>query len=141
MILHAWATAWHIPPEALTDLVTRLTVACDPGCHAPPETEAGVQARARLAAQQSGGILWRNNSGAVVDSTRRMVRFGLCNDSAKINAVLKSSDLIGIGPGGRFVARECKRPGWKYAGTERELAQLAFLTLVESLGGDGRFVS
>ena len=67
-----------------------------------------------------------------------------------MNESLKSSDLIGIRPVlidptyvgrtlGQFVAIECKRPGWVFGNTKREQAQHNFLSLIESLGGHGRF--
>jgi hypothetical protein len=76
----------------------------------------------------------------------------LCNDSAQINAVVKSADLIGIRPRviqpgdigytvGQFVSLECKHSGWKWAGNERELAQQRWALLVSSLGGEARFIS
>lgn len=46
-----------------------------------------------------GIYAWRNNSGALLDCRRRIVRFGLKG----------SSDIIGICPDGRFLAIECKR--------------------------------
>jgi len=73
-----------------------------------------------------------------------MVRYGLGNDSAQVNAKLKSSDLIGITPVGGvgvFTSYEIKKPGWRYAGTPREVAQLRWLELVVSLGGIGKFIS
>ena len=73
-----------------------------------------------------------------------MVRYGLGNDSAQVNAVLKSSDLIGITPVGGvgiFTSYEIKKPGWRYTGTPREVAQLRWLELVVSLGGIGKFIS
>lgn len=69
-----------------------------------------------------------------------------------MNRLVKSSDLIGIMPRivepvdvgrtvGIFTAVECKAPGWRYSHTEREQAQLAFLLLVNQLGGDGRIAT
>jgi hypothetical protein len=69
------------------------------------------------------------------------VRYGLANESAKINKIVKSSDLIGISSQGQFLAIECKRPGWKYTGNEHEAAQLAFITFIHSMGGDAKFVT
>lgn len=83
------------------------------------------------------GLLWRNNVG-VAPAVRggRPVRYGLANDSERLNRVLKSSDRIGIEAGtGRFVAIETKRPGWRYTGTEHEAAQLAFIQAVQRNGG------
>lgn len=102
-------------------------------------SEAAVQAALQIEAARRGLTLWRNNSGACVAQDGRQVRYGLGNTSSKINAVFKSSDLIGIGPGGLFMAVECKEPGWRYRGTEREVAQLAFLDVVRAAGGIGLF--
>jgi hypothetical protein len=105
------------------------------------QTETDVQNLCRLAAQQVRAVLWRNNVGAILDSRGIPVRFGLANDSAKMNEVLKSSDLIGIGPGGRFLAVECKEPGWQWRSTEHERAQLAYLHEVRKYGGLAGFAS
>lgn len=140
-----WAARWGIPYYALVDLAATL---CPPGT-APAATgsEAAVQQTIRLEASQAGCRLWRNNVGAVDG-----LRYGLANDSPAMNARLKSSDLIGIRPVvitpamvgrtiGQFMAREVKRPGWVFRGDARERAQLAFLTLVWSMGGDACFAN
>lgn len=113
--------------------------------------EASVQSDARLLASQKGWRLFRNNKGVLPNpKTGVPVRFGLCNDNKKIGAKLASSDLIGIRPVlitqemvgttiGQFVAREIKKPQWRYTGTEHEQAQLRFGTLIIGLGGDFKF--
>lgn len=150
-MLTTWAIRWGIPPQAVDELRYLM------GCGAPHPTgklsaeasETAVQTARRLAAAQAGGRLFRNNQGAFKDDRGVMVRFGLGNDSTQTNRVFKSSDLIGIMPvvcdcgrrWGVFWAEECKRPGWHYTGTEREVAQKAFLDMVVAMGGIGRFVS
>lgn len=117
--------------------------------------EDAVQNKLRLQmALFHGGSLWRNNSGALPDKTGRIVRFGLGNDSAKLNAVWKSSDLIGILPVtvtpemvglrlGIFVAVDAKSPdAWKGGPrTAHELAQENFFINVRQLGGIGGFAT
>jgi hypothetical protein len=104
------------------------------------QTETDVQNLCRLRAQELGAVLWRNNVGAIKDARGIPVRFGLANDSAKVNEVLKSSDLIGIHMG-RFLAVECKEPGWVWRATEHEVAQLNFLVEVRRRGGLSGFAS
>ena len=147
MTLEEWARRWNLPATALSELY---------GLYNPTPTEAGgsetaAQSRIRVAASRAGIMLWRNNSGAVqedMDRGGRLVRYGLANDSERINKVLKSSDLIGITPVtwqgrkfGLFTAIECKRPGWRGPENDRDRAQAAFLTLVTSLGGVARFAT
>jgi len=115
--------------------------------------EAVVQQQVRLAMARMGAQLWRNNCGACVDDTGRLVRYGLCNDSAQMNAVIKSSDLIGgtpvlIGPEhvGKYVAVltaiECKKSGWHLTpGDKRGQAQQRFIDIVRGIGGIGGFAS
>ena len=117
-----------------------------------PQSEAAVQALVRLEASAMGIALWRNNVGVLKDERGVPVRYGLANDSSQVNANFKSADLIGIRPVfitpahvglvlGQFVSREVKAPGWRYTGTEREAAQLAWLELVRRYGGDAAFAT
>ena len=143
-----WQRKHGITAEALADLVTMV------GLDAPRSTkgtpEARVQDEARLLASKMGWRLFRNNVGVLKDERGVPVRYGIANDSPAMNKRIKSSDLIGIRPVvitpdmvgstiGQFVAREVKKVGWKYKGTEHEEAQLAFGTLIIGLGGDFKF--
>jgi len=101
-------------------------------------TENTVQDGSRLRIQDVGGVLWRNNSGAMKTSDGRFLRWGLGNDSVKVNARRKSSDLIGVTPMlilphhvgrtvGVFTAIENKSSGWVYNPyDEHQKAQYAF---------------
>jgi hypothetical protein len=149
MIIQDWARRWGIPDYALLDLMNTIAAVGHPegvGGEAVAQTEVRVEAATR------GARLFRNNSGVAFDESGRPVRFGLGNDSKQVNAVMKSSDLIGIWPHtvtpgdvgrqlGVFTAIEMKRPGWKYRGTQREVAQSNFLALVTALGGIGKFIT
>lgn len=106
----------------------------------------------RLEAPRLGIWLGRNNVGALLDKRGVPVRFGLANDSAQMNSVMKSGDLIGIRPVvitanmvgctiGQFVSRECKRPGWKFTGNAHEQAQANWAALVIKYGGDAKFAT
>lgn len=152
-ILYQWAIDYRVPLDAIKDLQRRM------GLEAPAEmprdmpvgaSEAWAQSAVRLEASKLGWRLWRNNVGAFQDSTGRWVRYGLANDSAQLNAKIKSGDLIGIKPVlvtpqlvgqtlGVFVSREIKAPGWRYTDTDREQAQARWISIVTSLGGDAAF--
>lgn len=136
----AWALRHGISMEAMQELRTLMGFNAGYSITASnAETEAGAMGRLRLACAEAGMLVWRNNVGAMEDKFGRVVRFGLANDSAALNKSIKSCDLIGIKPGGQFFAREVKVPGWEYSGTDREKAQLKFIELVLSLGGDAAF--
>ena len=151
MNISTWCLKWAIPYSALIDLQQTLGVLdADPGV--PGRSEAAVQADVRVEASQKGYRLFRNNVGALLDSRGVPVRYGLANDTAKMNQRIKSGDLIGIRPIligsehvgqtiGQFVSLECKEEGWHYTGTPREEAQAAWAALIMSLGGDARFVN
>lgn len=118
--------------------------------------ERDVQKKVRLLIAKSGGMSWRNNVGATparcphCDGKLRHIRYGLANDSHKLNAVFKSSDLIAAVPFkiqqkhvGRIIAQfaaiEIKKEGWVYSGTSSEKAQLNWLKLIARLGGLATF--
>ncbi len=161
MTLIEWASKWGVPPEALAELRAIM------GTHAQGMisnlkkgmSEAAVQQRVRLSAAQQGLLLWRNNVGAYDPKNPPSpgTRWGLANDTKKLNSQVKSSDLIGIKPiviqpehvgtiVGQFIARECKKSGWAYGkgGKDqqaRELAQNNFIELVTAAGGDAKFIT
>lgn len=143
-----WQRKHGITTEALADLV--IMVGLDVPRSTKDTPEARVQDEARLLASKMGWRLFRNNVGVLKDERGVPVRYGICNDSPAMNKRIKSSDLIGIRPVvitpdmvgttiGQFVAREVKKAGWKYKGTEHEQAQFAFGTLIIGLGGDFKF--
>lgn len=115
-------------------------------------SEAAVQANVRLRAATMDGHLWRNQNGAARTDTGSYVRFGLANDSPKLNAVLKSHDLVGwrrrlitpemIGQTiGQFWSVEVKPPGWRPTSDKRHAAQSRWAALVERNGGLSQFVT
>ena len=149
--LFTWSHRHKVSTEALMELMdmldpTRMTAATQ----ATHTTEQAVQSAIRLKASANGVTLWRNNSGVLPDKTGVPVRFGLANDSARVNKQFKSSDLIGIWPRlveekdvgkviGQFTAIECKAPGWKGIKGDREEAQGRFLGHVRAAGGLAMF--
>lgn len=164
MTLDEWAARWAIPPQALAELAVLDWMHDDTTPPAANKSEANVQARVRLEAARKGIHLWRNNSGAgsVVNPkqlcprckplARTFIRWGLGNDSPRVNEVVKSADLIGwrrrlitfddVGKTiAQFVSRECKREGWRYSGTPEETAQNRWHALVLRDGGDSAIVN
>lgn len=148
IFLHEWATRNGISAKAMQEL-SALLFQADLEYPKAPEgaKENFVQNQIRMMAPQRGYRLWRNNVGALKDERGVPVRYGLGNDSAAMNKVMKSADLIG----GRslvitpelvgqtvlqFASIECKRPGWVFnEHNEHELAQRRWMNLVIQAGG------
>lgn len=150
MILDDWAAVWNIPITALADMREQLGTALNIPGATDGRSETAVQTAIRLEASRRGCLLFRNNVGAATTDNGSFIRFGLANDSAQLNARIKSADLIGIRPViiqpyhvgrtlGVFLSREIKAAGWKFTGTDRERAQLRWAELILSMGGDAAF--
>jgi hypothetical protein len=93
--------------------------------------EAKVQNDIRLALGAGGARLWRNNTGALKDSTGRLVRYGLCpgsSDLIGLRQVTITPDMVGQQLA-VFVAIEVKHQG------RLTPQQQAFLTMVQQAGG------
>lgn len=151
--IQTWLQAYVHPSlhaQALADLAA-LYASDTPA--AGTGSESTVQAATVRLSGQHRQRLWRNNSGAAVDDQGRQIRYGLGNTSKRINAVMKSSDYIGITTItiqphhvgqrlGVFTALEFKKPGWTLtAGDKRGQAQSAFGQIVIGAGGIFSFIS
>jgi len=96
--IETWGKRWNIPVQAINELKMSLGVFPEPPPGNRGESETMVQSRVRLEASQKGLRLWRNNVGACYDADGNFIRYGLCNDSKKMNDAFKSADLVGIRP-------------------------------------------
>lgn len=121
--------------------------------------EARATQEVRLAASSLGFRLFRNNNGACVDETGRLIRYGLGNESTRINKEFKFGDYIGIFPltitpdmvgktVGVFVNAEVKPAGHLESTLRkaekhgsREWAQQKANNLVKQFGGIAGFVT
>ena len=148
--INQWAAKHGVSAEAVADLHAVLMSAVPQPVSDATGSEAAAQQRIRLEAPHHGVRLWRNNVGACMDDRGNHIRYGLANESTAMNKVVKSHDLIGITPMtvkpehvggilGIFTSIECKRPGWQYKGTAREVGQLNWAQIVIGLGGFAQF--
>ena len=150
-----WAARHGVSYEALGELLNVLGVVNLPCATTEPDTdksEAWVQSMVKLNAAKGHTLtLWRNNVGALQDKRGVPVRYGLMNDSKRMNEKFKSGDLIGIRRVlitqamvgqviGQFVSIEVKEPGWVYTGEGRETAQLNWANAVNARGGFAIFL-
>ena len=116
--------------------------------------ESTVSQEIQIAARHDNCTLMRNNSGACIDDTGRLVRYGLGNISKKQTEKIKSSDLIGITKivitpemvgqtVGVFTAIEVKKECWKIDKKldKRESAQNNFINWVKLQGGFAGFAN
>jgi len=145
-------------PQAAADLVRVLHGVAQPVTSPVGETEAWAQQQARFSAARQGALAWRNNVGATPTKCpscgikQQPIRYGLANDSMKLNAEIKSGDLIlaiprAITPAmvgttiAQFGSIESKRPGWRYTGRGQESGQAAWAALIQSVGGYAAFAT
>jgi hypothetical protein len=153
MLLTEWVKKWNISDDAIADLRIQFGVDRDhPAPHwADNKSEAAIMNIIKLEATNKGCRLWRNNVGAFATDTG-FVRYGLANESTAVNRVVKSADLIGIRPViittahightiGQFLSREVKRNTWAFHDSPEERAQLKWIELVVSMGGDAAFAT
>lgn len=116
--------------------------------------ENPVAQRVQIEAARLGVLTMRNNVGVAVAADGRHIRYGLMNESAKLNASVKSSDYIGITPVqayvegigwtvlGVFTAIETKASNWKFSpADERAVAQQKFHDIVRNHGGFAGFAT
>ena len=89
-------------PQAAAELTAILTAQVQPTVDpsAVGKSEAWAQQQDRFKIARAGALAFRNNNGATPAKCEKCgrrttpVRYGLANDSAKLNEQLKSSDLI-----------------------------------------------
>lgn len=128
--------------------------------------ESAVESHVILDAASLNNELWRNNvgvawygntthlnDGSLLIQNPRPVRYGLCNESKKMNQNVKSSDYIGITPTlvtpamvgsvlGVFTAVETKASDWTLNTNDKHcLAQKNFHDIVLKAGGYAGFAT
>lgn len=142
----AWAARQGVSVPAIAELLQILAMPPALALDPTARSEKAIQIAIRLRAPQWGGMLWRNNNGSFIDERGVLVRFGLANDSAKLNKKVKSVDLIGFMPRliegimlPVFTAIEVKAGGWTWKGDARETAQQRYVNIVKSAGGIAGF--
>ena len=86
------------------------------------KTEANIQKEIMLALSQAGCTIFRNNTGAYKTEQGGFVKYGVGGKGG--------SDLIGVAPGGRFLAVEVKTA--KGRATQD---QLNFINVIKSKNG------
>lgn len=148
MNIYDWAKRHNISSAAFQEL---MMIAGAVATSSSELSESAIQTNIRLEASRKGVRLWRNNVGVMHDADAGIyVRYGLANESKQMNQVIKSGDLIGIRPVtitqqhvgqviGQFVSREVKHGKWRYTGTDREVAQLNWINIINTMGGDAQF--
>jgi len=157
MLIRTWGARHGVPMVAILELEQLLgegaRLALVEQGEDAPGSESRQQSLIRLEAASKDVMLFRNNVGAFQTDTGQWVRYGLANESAKQNKLIKSADLIGwrsfiIRPQhvglkcAQFVSREVKKLSWNYDPNDPHTrAQTVWRDLVNSYGGDAAFAN
>lgn len=148
----AWAKKHNVSKEALEDLYQMLVPPVNVSSN-DPRSESHVDSLVMLEASQKDVVLFRNNVGACKDERGRLIRYGLANESKKMNEKIKSSDRIGwrrvlitqdmVGHTiGQFVMREIKKSAWTGKTlSKHEQAQADFMLMGLLAGCDASFAN
>lgn len=156
--LVAWAMKHRISADAVHELkhILDRPMETNPLTGDPRSEFHNQQLIRTMASARENTYLWRNNVGAYKTDKGTQLRYGLCNESAKVNRMYKSSDLIGITPVliteelvgtrvGVFTAIEVKKSVWQPGASsearKHERAQLRFINAVRNAGGIGLFMN
>lgn len=154
-ILSDWASRHSVGPIAMAELFGLMGYTPETPVELDGKNEAYVQSAVRLAAPTAAMTLFRNNVGALKDERGVPIRFGLANDTAALNKVLKTGDLVGYQSGwfrdyetcdpvkvGVFAMAECKKAGWSFRPNDaHEVAQLRAINMVLAAGGVAGFTT
>jgi hypothetical protein len=147
----SWQKKHNISYAALVDLWELQepfrSLSSEVGSNETPQQKAII-----LAGGKHGCLLMRNNVGVAFKENGAPVRFGLGNESKRINDKVTSSDLIGsttvlVTPEmvgsyvGVFTAIEVKKQGWSFKGTPREIRQKNFHDIVKARFGIAQFAT
>lgn len=153
--LSDWANDWCVSDDALSALYQIMGFKPDTPVELDGKNEAYVQSAVRLAAPMHGYLLGRNNNGALPDERGVPIRFGWLNDTAALNKVMKTGDLLGCQSGwfrdyqtlepvkvAVFAMAECKKAGWQFnPKNAHEVAQLRAINMVQAAGGIATFTT
>lgn len=153
-ILNDWANRHAVTPAAMAELYLLMGFTPEVPELCQGKDESYVQSFLRLAGPPLGFNLARNNRGALPNERGVPIRFGLWNDTAALDKVCKSGDLVGYQSGwfrdyetaepvkvAVFTMVECKHAGWPgfNPNDKREAAQQRCLSMVLSAGGIAAF--
>lgn len=153
-----WAEKWPQAAAELREMQGALPWATNTDNEG--KSENWGQQQVRMKVFSAGSKAWRNNVGATpakintscpkcafkFQFLQQPIRYGLANDSKKLNNEIKSADLILAIPRlitlqmvgstiAQFGSVEVKKPGWKYTGKGPEPGQANWAAMIQSIGG------
>lgn len=153
--LSDWFNRHDVSEAAQAEYLQLFGFKPEPTVELHGKNEAYVQSAVRLAAPMQGYLLGRNNRGALPNEAGVPIRFGWLNDTAQLDKVCKTGDLLGHQSAwfrdyetlepvrvAVFSMFECKKDGWVFnPNDKREVAQLRAINMVSTAGGIAGFTT